>query len=84
MGPTPIFSDSTGVRGVVISPAAKCRTKHIEVHYHYVRNHVAQNRFVLRRVDTSENADDDLTKPLLRAAHTKCVALMGLSVRDCF
>ena len=83
MGHTTIFfTDSTGVQGMVISPAARCRTKHIGIHYHYVRDHVARNRFVLRRVDTSENAADDLTKPLPRAAHTKCVALMGLSVRD--
>ena len=82
MGPTPIFTDSTGVQGMVILPAARCRTKHIEIHYHYVRDHVARNRFVLRRVDTSENAADDLTKPLPQAAHTKCVARMGLFVRD--
>ena len=82
MGPIQNFTDSIGVQGMVISPAARCRTKHIEIHYHYVRDHVAQNRFVLRRVDTSENAADDLTKPLPRFADTKCEALMGLSVRD--
>ena len=49
MGPTPIFTDSTGVQGMVISPAARCRTKHIEIPCHYVRYNVAQNRFVLRR-----------------------------------
>ena len=47
-----------------------------------MRDHVAQNRYVLRRVDTSKNAANDLTKPIPRAAHTKCVALMGLSERD--
>ena len=41
MGPTPILTDSTGVQGMMISPAARCRTKHIEIHYHYVRDHVA-------------------------------------------
>ena len=41
MGPTPFFTDSTGVQGMVISPAARCRTKHIEIHFHYVRDHVA-------------------------------------------
>ena len=46
MGPTPIFTDSTGVQGMVISPTSRCRTKHIEIHYHYVRDHVAQDRFV--------------------------------------
>ena len=29
-----------------LSPAASCRTKHIEVHYHYVRDHVKRTRFV--------------------------------------
>ena len=82
MGPTPSLTDSTCVQGIVISPAARCRAKHIEIHYHYVRDHVARNRFVLCCVNTFENAADDLTKPLPRAAHTKCVALMGLSVRD--
>ena len=67
---------------MVILRAAWCHTKHIEIHYHYVRDHVAQNHFVLRCADTSENAADDLTKPLPQAAHTKCVALMGLFVRD--
>ena len=82
MGPASFFTDTTGVQGMVISPAARCRTKHIEVHYHYVRDHVVRNRFVLRRVHMSENAADDLTKPLPQATHTKYVALMGLSVRD--
>ena len=82
MGPSTIFTDSTGVQGMVISPAARCRTKHIEVHNHYVRDHVARNCIVMRRVDTSKNAVDDLTDPLPRAVDTKCVALMGLSVRD--
>ena len=81
MEPTPFFTDSTDVQGMVISPAARCHTKHIEIHYHFVRDHVTRNRFVVHRVDTSENAADDLTLPLSQAAHTKCVALMGLSVR---
>ena len=56
MGPTPILTGLTGVQEMVILPAVRCHTKHIEVQYHYVRDHVAQNRFVQRRVDTSENA----------------------------
>ena len=51
MGPTPIFTDLTGVQGMVISPATRCRTEHIKIHYHYVRDHVAQNSFVLHRVE---------------------------------
>ena len=82
MGPTQSFTDSTVLQGMVISPAAKCRTKHIEIHYHYVRDHVAPNRFVLRHVDTLANAANDLTKLIPQAAHTKCVALMGLSLSN--
>ena len=52
MGPTPICTDSTGVLGMVISRAARCRTKHIKIHYHYVRENVVRNRFVLCRVGT--------------------------------
>ena len=32
MRPTPVFTDSSGVQGMVISPAARCRMKHIEIH----------------------------------------------------
>ena len=65
---------------MVLSPAARCRTKHIEVHYYYVMDHVKRGRFVLKRVALKENVADNLTKPLPRSEHSKCAALMGLSV----
>ena len=66
------------MQGMVFSPAARFHVKRIRIHYHYVRDHVARKHFVMRHVDTSKKGVDDLTKPLLRAAHTKCVPLMGL------
>ena len=38
---TPIFTDSTGPHAIVRNPCNLARTKHIELHYHYAREHVA-------------------------------------------
>ena len=40
-GATPIFTDSTGAQAIINNPSNRARTKHIEIHYHYARQHVA-------------------------------------------
>ena len=79
-GATPIFTDSTGAQAIVSNPCNRARTKHIEIHYHYARQHVAAGKLDYRRVKSSENSNDVLTKPLPRAAHSYCAFMMGLDV----
>ena len=77
---TPIFTDSTGAQAIISNPCNRARTKHIEIHYHYARQHAAAGRLDYRRVKSSENINDVLTIPLPRAAHSYCAFMMGLDV----
>ena len=79
-GSTPIFTDSTGAQAIISNPCNRACTKHIEISYHYVRQHVAAGRLGYRRVKSSENSSDVLTKPLPREAHSYCAFMMGLDV----
>ena len=77
---TPIFTDSTGAQAIINNPCNRARTKHIEIHYHYAHQNVAASRLDYRRVKSSENSSDVLTKPFPRAAHSNCSLMMGLDV----
>ena len=79
-GATPIFTNSTGAQAIINNPCNRARTKHIKIHYHYARQHVAAGRLDYRKVKSSENSRDVLTKPLPRAAHLYCSLMMGLDV----
>ena len=54
--PTPIFTDSTGAQAIINNPCNQARTKHIEIHCHYVRQHVAAGRLDYRRAKSSRTA----------------------------
>ena len=43
-GATPIFTDSLVALAIINNPCNGARTKHIHIHYHYVRQHVAAGR----------------------------------------
>ena len=79
-GATPIFTNSTGAQAIVRNPRNRARTKHIEIHYHYVRKYVAAGRLDYRRVKSSENKCDTMTKPTPCAGHTYDSFMMGLNV----
>jgi hypothetical protein len=44
------------------NPAYHSNTKHIDVHYHFVRDMVESNKVLLEKVDTLENIADSLIK----------------------
>ena len=79
-GATLIFTDSTSAQAIINNPCNRARTKHVEIHYLYTRQHVATGRLDYRRVKSSKNSTDVLTKPLPRAAHSYCSFMMGLDV----
>ncbi|KAM3287988.1 hypothetical protein P3S67_021418 [Capsicum chacoense] len=45
-------------------PAFHSRTKHIDVHYHYIQNLVSNGEITLKSCDTNEQAADIFTKSL--------------------
>ena len=78
--PVVIFSDSQGALALVESPVQRHRTKHIAVHFHYVRELVAQGHVYFEHVGTAEQAADIFTKPLARPAFEHCLGLLGMAL----
>ena len=63
-GPTPIFCDNHGVLKLAKNPVFHERTKHVETHYHYIRQLVEDKSIQLLYVPTLEQSADIFTKSL--------------------
>ncbi|KAI5060280.1 hypothetical protein GOP47_0024700 [Adiantum capillus-veneris] len=59
-----IYTDSQSALAVARNPIFHARTKHIEVHYHYVRERLSAGEISLAYVPTQENVVDLFTKAL--------------------
>ena len=55
------------------------RSKHIDIKYHFIRDEVEHKRVILKKIDTSENPADMMTKPLPTTKFEYCVDLVGLA-----
>ena len=64
--PTPIFSDSQSAIALAKNPVFHARTKHIEVHYHFVREQLHAGDVSLIYCPTDQNVADIFTKALSR------------------
>ncbi|KAH7351937.1 hypothetical protein KP509_19G021300 [Ceratopteris richardii] len=76
--PIQIFSDSQSAIAIAKNPVHHARTKHIEVHYHYIREQIAKKHIELVYVPSSENVADIFTKALTRDSHEKICMLLKL------
>jgi len=61
---TVVFSDSQSTIHLTKNDAYHSKTKHISVKYHYVRDTIALGELVVKKVHTSENPTNMLTKTL--------------------
>ncbi|MCO5612053.1 hypothetical protein L7F22_066315 [Adiantum nelumboides] len=61
-----IYTDSQSALAVARNPISHARTKHIEVHYHYVRGRLSVGEISLAYVPTQDNFADLFTKALSR------------------
>lgn len=61
------------------NPVYLSKTKHIDIHVHYIRDEVKKGNVRLQHVDGKLNPADIFTKPLSAPAHEKCVALLGMA-----
>lgn len=77
-GPINIYSDSQGAMALAKNPEQHQRSKHIDIRYHFLRDQVLQENIQLVYTPTAEMAADQLTKPLTREAHNRCIRAMGL------
>ena len=63
---TDLHIDNSGAIRLGTNPSLHNRSKHIDIRYHYIRELVADQTIMLRKIDSNHNIADILTKPLGR------------------
>ncbi|KAI3669723.1 hypothetical protein L6452_41087 [Arctium lappa] len=60
----PIYCDSTSAIAIANNPVLHSKTKHIEIRYHFIRDHVMNDDIELHFIPTDYQLADLFTKPL--------------------
>jgi hypothetical protein len=63
----PLLCDSTNAISVAKNLVFHSKTKYIEVHFHFLRDHYEKDDIDLRNIDTQNQLADIFTKPLDQA-----------------
>ncbi|GJX35466.1 retrovirus-related pol polyprotein from transposon TNT 1-94 [Tanacetum coccineum] len=74
----PIFCDNTSVIAISNNPFLHTRTKHIDIRYHFIRDHILKGDIKLHFVPTDLQLADIFTKPLAEPSLTRLVAELGM------
>jgi hypothetical protein len=89
LGPTMIYCDNQNCLKLTKNLVFHDRSKHIEIRYHFIRDHVQRGAVKLEYVSTDEQVAHILTKSLPRGKHVYFRDKMGvvsntfLGKRDC-
>ncbi|GJU88705.1 retrovirus-related pol polyprotein from transposon TNT 1-94 [Tanacetum coccineum] len=60
----PIFYDNTSVIAISNNPVLHSRTKHVDIRYHFIRDHILKGDIELHFIPTEYQLADIFTKPL--------------------
>ena len=60
----PLWCDNESAIKISLNPVLHFKTKHIEIQYHFIRDHIRQGEIELHYVNTHDNLADIFTKPL--------------------
>ncbi|GKA31854.1 hypothetical protein Tco_0718221 [Tanacetum coccineum] len=63
-GKVPIFCNNTSAIAISNNPVLYTRTKHIDIRYHFIRDHILKGDIELHFIPTQYQLDDIFTKPL--------------------
>nr|GEV77294.1 hypothetical protein [Tanacetum cinerariifolium] len=70
----PIFCDNTSA---INNPVLHSRTKHIDIRYHFIKDHILRGDIEFHFVPTDLQLADIFTKPLAEPSFTRLVAELG-------
>ena len=77
--PTTLHSDSKGCISLSKNPEHHANTKHIDLRYHFIRDHVVNKRSIhLQYINTTAMTADVFTKALSRDRHQAALELLGM------
>ncbi|GKD32885.1 retrovirus-related pol polyprotein from transposon TNT 1-94 [Tanacetum coccineum] len=74
----PIFCDNTSAIAISNNPMLHSKTKHIDITYHFIRDHILKGDIELHFVPTDLQLADIFTKPLVETSFTRLVAELGM------
>ncbi|KAL7284387.1 hypothetical protein ACG7TL_001677 [Trametes sanguinea] len=77
-GPTPLYVDNQSAIASANAQASHAHTKHIDIHYHFVRERITSNEVTVLHCSSEDNLADALTKALPRPRFQALVARMGM------
>lgn len=77
-GVTIVFSDIQSAINLTKNDAYRSKTKNSSIKYHFTRDTIAAGDITVKKVHTSENPVDMLTKSLLVAKFQHCLDLVGI------
>ena len=77
-----IYCDNESAIKLEENPMFHARTKHVEVHYHFIREKVLRGEIYLVLVQTNEQPSDILTKGLCLEKFSKFRKKLGMIDRD--
>jgi hypothetical protein len=60
----PLLCDNENVVKIATNPVQHKRTKHIDIHHHFLRDNVSKVDIVMEGVRTDDQSADIFTKPL--------------------
>nr|GEY98684.1 retrovirus-related Pol polyprotein from transposon TNT 1-94 [Tanacetum cinerariifolium] len=73
-----IFCDNTSVIAISNNPVMHSRTKHIDIKYHFVRDHVLKGDIKLHFIPTQYQLADIFTKPLEESTFKRLIVEPGM------
>jgi hypothetical protein len=74
-----LFCDNQSAIHLSKNASFHSRSKHIEVHYHWIQNVLNSKQLQLEKVHTDNNGADMLTKVVTRAKLDVCHRLAGMT-----
>jgi len=76
--PAILHGDNATSIALTLNTKGHARTKHIDIHHHYIRECVAAGEISLVQIPSEENLADIFTKPLPHVIHQKLVRALKL------
>ncbi|GKB12728.1 retrovirus-related pol polyprotein from transposon TNT 1-94, partial [Tanacetum coccineum] len=74
----PIFYDNTSVIAISNNPVLHSRTKHIDIRYHFIRDHILKGDIELHFIPTQYQLADIFTKPLDEPTFKRLIDELGM------